>query len=150
VIRNARQRAVTSEFIEKFERAIDQLTNHPSAADPKDPRMREIQVMALRSQLNDLRSELAEYDQLRSGRLRRVSLDSVPHLANALIAARIAAGLTQRQLAERLGLKEQQIQRYEATDYQSASLARLTEIASALGIEIRGEVELPGSTTRAA
>jgi HTH-type transcriptional regulator/antitoxin HipB len=33
----------------------------------------------------------------------------------ALIEARIAAGLTQKALADRLGVAEQQIQRYEAT-----------------------------------
>lgn len=32
------------------------------------------------------------------------------------IPTHIAAGLSQKELAERLGLKEQQIQRYEATD----------------------------------
>ena len=34
---------------------------------------------------------------------------------------------------QRLGLKEQQIQRYEATDYASASLTRTREVAGALG-----------------
>ena len=38
------------------------------------------------------------------------------------------------QAAERLGLQEQQIQRYEATDYASASLTRIKEVVSALGI----------------
>ncbi|MGH2560000.1 MAG: helix-turn-helix domain-containing protein [Thermomicrobiales bacterium] len=150
MIRNARQHMVTQEYVAKFERAIDQLKNRPSASDPTDPRMREIQIAALQSQLDDLRAELSEYDQLRAGQLESVSLDSLPRLADALIAARITSGLTQRQLAERLGLKEQQIQRYEATDYQSASLARMTEIASALQIEVRGEIGLPGAATKAA
>ena len=46
---------------------------------------------------------------------------------SALTGARIKAGLSQKQLAEKLGLKEQQIQRYEATDYESASLRRVSE-----------------------
>jgi HTH-type transcriptional regulator / antitoxin HigA len=45
-------------------------------------------------------------------------------------------------LADRLGLKEQQIQRYEATDYASASLARVIEISEALGLELKGGLEV--------
>jgi transcriptional regulator with XRE-family HTH domain len=52
-----------------------------------------------------------------------------------LIRARISAGLSQRELAARLGLKEQQIQRYEATNYETASLRRVLEIAAALNAE---------------
>ena len=42
-------------------------------------------------------------------------------------------GLSQKELADRIGLKEQQIQRYEATEYASASLTRIQEIIGALG-----------------
>jgi transcriptional regulator with XRE-family HTH domain len=59
-----------------------------------------------------------------------------------LIRARIARGLTQRDLAIKLGLKEQQIQRYEETDYASASLARINEVIRALDIEVKEEVIL--------
>ncbi len=53
-------------------------------------------------------------------------------LPEALIDDRKKRGLTQRELAERLGIKEQQIQRYEATRYQSASLKRIVEVAEAM------------------
>ena len=59
-----------------------------------------------------------------------------------LIQARIAAGLTQEDLAARLGVKPQQIQRYEASDYQTASFARLREIARLLGVDVRERVEM--------
>ena len=56
--------------------------------------------------------------------------------------ARIAAGLTQEDLAGRLGVKPQQIQRYEASDYQTASFARLLEIARVLNLRVRDAAEL--------
>ena len=56
---------------------------------------------------------------------------------------RIAARLSQKELAERLGLKEQQIQKYEATGYSGASLGRMTEVVNALGLRVRKEVFLP-------
>ncbi len=63
-------------------------------------------------------------------------------MPTALIRARIACGLTQRQLAERIGLQEQAIQRYEATNYAGVSFARLIEIAEALDLTIHYDVRL--------
>lgn len=56
----------------------------------------------------------------------------VERLPEMLIQERIRLGLTQKQLAEMVGIKEQQIQRYEATLYQSASLRRIREVSTAL------------------
>jgi HTH-type transcriptional regulator/antitoxin HigA len=53
-----------------------------------------------------------------------------------LVKARIARGWTQRRLAEELGVAKQQIQRYEATEYRSASPPRICDIAAALEIDI--------------
>jgi hypothetical protein len=49
--------------------------------------------------------------------------------------------VTQEDLAARLGVKPQQIQCYEASDYQTASFARLREIARLLGLGVRETVE---------
>jgi len=46
-------------------------------------------------------------------------------------------------LAERLGLKEQQVQRYEATRYSGVTLERLQAVVDALGIQVREQVILP-------
>jgi len=143
MIKNERQYRITKAWVDKFARAIEQLTHAPTAADPSDPVMRRIQLDALRSQMNDLKAELEEYDALRSGRRTVMQLESFEELPAALIKARIAAGLTQRQLAERLGLKEQQIQRYEATDYASANIGRIGEVIEALGAQVREEIVLP-------
>lgn len=145
MIKNERQLQITKEMIIKFEQAIDQLEHHPSPSDPTDPEMRQVQLAALNSQLHDLRAEVVEYEALREGRVKRLKLDSFGELPHALIKARIAAGWTQRQLAERMGLKEQQIQRYEATDYESASFARIVEIVESLGVRVRYDIELPTS-----
>jgi len=57
--------------------------------------------------------------------------------------SRIAAGLSQKELAAKLGLKPQQIQRYEAGNYQGAtSLGRVNPILRALGVKLRPGAEL--------
>lgn len=147
MIKNERQLQITKEMVTKFEQAVDQLEHHPTPSDPTDPMMRQVQLAALNSQLHDLRTEVAEYEALGDGRVRRLKFGSFEEIGQAMIKARIAAGWTQRQLAERMGLKEQQIQRYEATEYESASLARLSEIVDALGVEVRYDVAFPTSTS---
>jgi transcriptional regulator with XRE-family HTH domain len=72
-------------------------------------------------------------------------VDDLAELPRALIQARIAAGLSQRELGERLDLKEQQIQRYEASEYASASLARLLDVVRALKVRLRQDVVLPSA-----
>jgi ribosome-binding protein aMBF1 (putative translation factor) len=110
--------------------------------------MRALMRAAMESQLEDLRQQLAEYEALRAGRVQVLELDSLGRLPEALIRARIAAGLTQKELARRLGLREQQVQRYEATRYAGASLARLQAVADALGVQTQGRVVLRTASGR--
>lgn len=132
MIRNARQYRITKAQAEKFERALDEFDMDPAPHARVHPRLIKAQHDAIASQLETLRQELAEYEKLKKSKRRQVDLAVVADLPQALVRARINAGLSQRELAEKLGLKEQQIQRYEATHYESASLKRVIEVARAL------------------
>jgi uncharacterized protein len=55
-------------------------------------------------------------------------------IGEALVAARVAQGITQRELATRLGVHQQQIARWERERYGCVSLARLTRVAETLGV----------------
>ena len=141
MIKNERQYRITQAHAAKFRAALNELAATPR---PKHihPKLWEAQKAGLTSQLQDLEAELREYEGLKSGGPRTLELDSLDALPRVLIQARIAAGLTQEELAARLGVKPQQIQRYEASDYQTASFARLREIARLLGLRVREAVEL--------
>ena len=139
MIANERQYRITRAALTRFEEALTNSSQEPSQLDPRLQRaIRE----GIESQVHELREELAEYDALRSGRVAVLELASLRELPDALIRARIARGLTQKQLAERLGVKEQQLQRWEATRYAGISLDRVQQIADALGVTIREEVIL--------
>lgn len=140
MIKNERQFKITKTQIARFEAALDELTARSGAKS----RLRKLEEDSLRSQLDELRGEVEQYDELRSGGPKPIHIDSFDELPRALVEARIEAGLSQRDLAERLDLKEQQIQRYESTDYCSASLTRLKEIAKAMGVHITGEMTYSG------
>jgi ribosome-binding protein aMBF1 (putative translation factor) len=138
MIKNERQYRITRSQAAKFERALEQLAHQRSdEAGQIHPLLLKAQKEALRSQLADLRAQIEEYESLRSGQRQVVELDSCEELPRALIQARIASGLSQKELAQRLRLKEQQIQRYEATEYASASLARVLQVIRALDIQVR-------------
>ena len=130
MIKNERQYKITKSQIAKFEAALDEL----NARGGVRSRLRKLEEDALRSQLDELRNEVAQFEQLRTGGPKPIHIESLDDLPRALVTARIVAGLSQKELAERLDLKEQQIQRYEATDYGSASLTRLKQVAKALGV----------------
>jgi transcriptional regulator with XRE-family HTH domain len=89
-----------------------------------------------------LDAQLRDHEMLRAGQVAVVRVGSLAELPDALVRARIGGRLTQRELAERLGLKEQQVQRYEAEGYASASLSRLQEVMRALGVELQAGLEL--------
>lgn len=106
--------------------------------------MRKLQGEALRGTLVDLEGELAEYDALHDATL--IEATGIGEFPTALIRARIARGLTQRELAERVGLAEQAIQRYEAGGYAGASFARLVEIAEVLEVTVHYDVRLASAS----
>lgn len=138
MIKNERQYRITKAQAEKLHRALAQLSRSRAGV-TVHPVLRKAQADALRSQLADLHAEMNEYESLRAGKRTTLELASLEDLPRALIQARIAAGLSQKELAGRLGLKEQQIQRYEATNYASASLARVQQIAQAIGLRVQAD-----------
>jgi len=139
MIKNERQYRITKTQAEKFASAL----SDAQSKEYTDPLLAELERNALKSQLDELSQQIDEYEELQAGTRSVIDVDSFAELPDALVKARIAAGLSQKNLADRLKLKEQQIQRYEATDYRTASLARLQEIVQALGISVRGKVFLP-------
>ncbi len=78
-------------------------------------------------------AEIREYDALKRGewKLPKVErLDQVPPLIPKI---RIARGISQTELAHRLGVSKQAVSRYEESEYRTVGLARLQEILDALG-----------------
>jgi HTH-type transcriptional regulator / antitoxin HipB len=92
-------------------------------------------------------AEIVEYDNLKQQRTP-IQICSLDELAIGLIKARISTGMTQKELAAKIGVQEQQIQRYEENQYASASLTRLTEIARALEIIFTNPVEFQMGLSR--
>lgn len=148
MIKNEREYKIAKSTAVRFERELNaRATAEVRAAEAAiHPRLLEAEREALQSQLDELKSDIAAYEALRSGYARALEVESLADLPKALIQGRIALGLTQRELAERLGTSEQQIQRYEATDYSGANLGRIVSVANALNLRIPDSLSLPPSS----
>ena len=63
-------------------------------------------------------------------------MTSPADIGPTLVATRLARGMTQRRLAEELGVRQPQIARWEASAYRSASLGRVDAVARVLGVDL--------------
>jgi transcriptional regulator with XRE-family HTH domain len=132
MIKNERQLRITMSQLDDFKKYLLQLEKKELA----DSDMLTIEEGNIRNQIKELEKEISDYESTWASNEPIPVLQTIAEIPLALIRARISLGLTQKDLAERLGLKEQQIQRYEATEYESASLARIKELISVLNLNL--------------
>lgn len=139
MIQNERQYKVTQTKLRELEQASANI-------DFEDPNLHPRQILSQKNSyariVGTLKQEIAEYEELKSGRIAVFQIDSFQDLPTALIKARIASGMTQKELAEKIDTQEQQIQRYEANHYHAISFDRLMKIVGALGISFKHSVEI--------
>jgi len=136
MITNERQYRISKAQLEKIKESVDSFDFKKAVEMSKSKRLAIAELDALNSEIENLIVQIKEYETLKSGSIEILKASDLSELPKILIRARIAKGLTQRELAELIGLKEQQIQRYEAEDYASAKLSRLAEVAKALELNI--------------
>jgi DNA-binding Xre family transcriptional regulator len=78
--------------------------------------------------------ELRLYEKLRKGELP--PLEHFSGMGQYLVAARIAKGMMQRELAERLGVKESAVSRDERHEYHGVSMEKAERILKILGCRL--------------
>jgi hypothetical protein len=107
IIQNQRQYRNTKAGLARFEEG---LIAH-DARDPRelppniDPGMPQLMHDAIASWIETLREQIDHYEKLRDGQITSREITSLHQLPTALIEARTAARLTQRQLAERTWIR---------------------------------------------
>jgi HTH-type transcriptional regulator/antitoxin HigA len=147
MITNERQYKITKGEAGRFKTALRDFQEIELVRQGIDPVIVAALRNSLEQQLKDLESQILEYEKLRSGRVKRLFPDSILDIGQTLIEARITQGLSQRSLAERLDMKEQQVQRYEQERYLTANLTRIAEVAEALQLDLVAFFESRSNTT---
>ena len=120
-----------NEYREAVQRSRDERNRVARALEP------------LKSFHMQLEEEIASYERLKRGDLGE--LQNLHGLGLALIGLRIALGLTQRELAERLGVSETQVSRDERNEYRGITVERASRILDVLNADLRSTLQpLPG------
>ncbi len=79
--------------------------------------------------------DIEVYERLRRGDLQELA--NFKGVGQALIALRIVRGMSQRDLAERLGVDESQVSRDERNEYSGITLERLQRVLAVLRGDLR-------------
>lgn len=93
----------------------------------------------LQSFHKQLKEEVESYERLRRGEFEEVT--KFAGMGRLLIALRISQGLSQRELAERLGVHESTVSRDERNEYHGFTLERTAKVQAALGVTLSTSVQ---------
>jgi HTH-type transcriptional regulator/antitoxin HigA len=129
MIKSDAQRERTLAQIDGFKKAL------AKGAQAKPGKRSAAVAGSCQAMIRQLEEELCDYDRLKSGDLALPNMERLDQIAPFIAKIRIAKGVSQTELARRLGVSKQVISRYEESDYQTVALARLQEILDAMGIK---------------
>jgi transcriptional regulator with XRE-family HTH domain len=125
MIRNDNQLATARRKIEGLEATRDAMTET-------------VGKMAYDKLISVARREVEEYVAIRAGAVRSFNVNSLDEIGEAATKARLASGMTQKQVADELSVTEQMVQKDESRGYESAGVAKLAEVLDILGYELVG------------
>ena len=147
MITNERQYKITKAQVRKFDEARAAHAKRDPSPDV-DPRIHAAMGDAIESQADELRDQIREYENLREGRVKRCKVESLRDIPPALIQVRIASHMTQKGLANKMGVAEQQVQRWESTGYSGVSFERLQDVADVLDVRLGKIVTFPTASKK--
>lgn len=143
LITNERQEREVSALIEQIGEALSSDQVLKQIVDGLPPEVLDGVRRSLIAERDELIESLEAYRTAQGGDVARLKARAGNDLGALLVAARVAKGWKQKELARRLFLPEQQIQRYEAERYRSISLSGLQRVARTLGIRLTAHIDQP-------
>ena len=87
-----------------------------------------------------LEEEIGRYQRFKGGDLSEFK--GLREIGQLLIAARLARGLSQRELSEKLKIHESQVSRDERNEYQGISVERAVQVLEVLSIDLEIQARL--------
>lgn len=93
----------------------------------------------LSSFAHQLKEEIEEYEKLKRGQFDII--ENLNSLGYMLVALRISKGMKQKELAEKMGVKESQVSRDERNEYYGASLEKIQKVLDALDVTLKSKID---------
>lgn len=132
----------------EYREAVTRLTDERRRIAAQEAELRKMNLSAderkrvldpVRSFHAQLQEEVQSYERLKRGEFAEIH--NLRGLGQLLIALRIARGLSQRQLADRLDVHESQVSRDERNEYHGITLERAARVLDALDVDLRTTVD---------
>ena len=146
MITNQDQYKLTQMHANNFARELEKFNEYCISPKTLDPLHKKAVRDGLRSQLGDLRRELEEYERLIRSSSLNIEIECINELPVGLIKARIIAGITQQELADKLGMDRMKLVRLEVDEYSEVELDRLIEIADILNVQLSEKIRTSSRT----
>jgi DNA-binding Xre family transcriptional regulator len=132
MIKNEKQYRISKRKSGELADAIDRINNDLK----KDPLRKEILTTSLIMAKQDIEKEILAYEKLKKNTIGKLKERLFSDLPSLLTEYKIKSGLTQKEFAAQLGIKEQQLQRYEADNFRSVTFKNLLRFLEAVGLEV--------------
>jgi transcriptional regulator with XRE-family HTH domain len=133
MIKNQKQAGITRNKLAELNEAKRELEFRKAKYEPIEYELAENSINGM---IEDLENQIKTYETLVNGNFHCLKPKNIEDIPNILIAARLSQQMSQKELADILGIKEQQVQRYEASDFEGTSWERIVEFASALKLQL--------------
>jgi len=133
MIKNDNQLKVTTEKLKELKEGLKSIRKKYSSNKRKCEFLSKGYVL----HIEQLENEIEEYKKIKTAPLpKALHAHNPAEISHQLVRLRIARGLTQAELAERIGRKQSDISRLEREDYNGYTIRKLEEIAEILDAEI--------------
>lgn len=140
IILNEREARKARAALTRIDKLLSSNTYLSAALGRLPPEVLGMHENALRGARKSFATMLEGYEKAQSGEYTELAERWRSEPGVVLIIARIARGLSQAELANRLAMREQQIQRYESERYRSISLQNFKRVAAVLGVDLQAIV----------
>lgn len=132
MIKNEKQYSISKKLLNEINENIADLkkdtTQHPL-------KIKLMLASALNMQM-EIEQDILLYETLKTDRIGKLKERLFSDLPSLLTEYKIKSGLTQKEFAAQLGIKEQQLQRYEADNFRSVTFKNLLRFLDAVGLEV--------------
>ena len=137
----------------EYRRAVEEVTQQRGRLQQQTDRLRgeglsdeqvRVAMEPLWAYHRQLAADIERYERIKRGEFD--VLRNLERLGELLIAVRIYLGLTQAELAERLGVEPSVVRRDERNEYHGVTLERAAKILNVMGVELRTSVEVSGNS----
>lgn len=131
MIKNEKQYKISKKLLSELDEKI-----YNAQKGVKGDEKKQVIVNSLARLKKQVAEELLNYETLKNGKTSKLKERNISQLPTLITEYKIANNLTQKDLSKKLGLKEQQLQRYEAEGFKTVSFQNLVKFLDLMKLNL--------------